>query len=85
MNYFFKDLQTRKFHVLTFQNNVVGGVFNLLLCRLTLLIIQRGGRSLTQHLLPLFLPLAVFHFAVDPCYSVCAASSVAVNTLTPSK
>lgn len=26
-----------------------------------------------------------FHFAVDPCYSVLAAPSAAVNTLTPSK
>lgn len=41
--------------------DVVVGVFSVLLRRLTPVIIQCGGRrSLTQHLLPLLLLLAVF-------------------------
>lgn len=49
------------FHLLTFRGGVVVGAFSVLLRSLTPVAIQRGGRqSLTQHLLPLLLLLAVF-------------------------
>lgn len=55
------DLQMCLFHLLTFRGGVVVGVFSVLLRSLTPVAIQRGRRrSLTQHLLPLLLLLAVF-------------------------
>lgn len=55
------ELQICLFHLLTFRGGVVVGVFSVLLRSLTPVAIQRGGRrSLTQHLLPLLLLLAVF-------------------------
>lgn len=55
------DIQMCLFHLLTFRDGLVVGVFSVLLRSLTPVAIQRGGRrSLTQHLLPLLLLLAVF-------------------------
>lgn len=45
------------FHLLTFRSGSVVDVFSVLLRRLTPVIIRRGGRSLTQRLLLLFLLL----------------------------